>query len=98
VATTAASSWMLATTASRWILAATTSSRTSRPEFQHSSPTFRPEILDTAVGTSNWRASPAVGNASLDDTDTAAASTFFFTTDGKTSVSFNCYIRNTSQC
>jgi hypothetical protein len=89
-----------AVTASRWILAATASSRPSRPEFQHSSPTFRPRILATAtVGTSSWRASPAVANASVDDTDAAAAATFFFTIDGKSFVpTFNCSIRNTSKC
>jgi hypothetical protein len=66
----ATSKWILATTAFKWILAATASSRSFRPEFQHSSPTFRPRILvAAAVGTSSWRASPAVGNASVDDTD-----------------------------
>jgi hypothetical protein len=40
-------------------------------------PTFRPGILAAAtVGTSSWRASPAMGNASVDDAD--AASTFKF--------------------
>jgi hypothetical protein len=34
------------------------------------------------MGTSSWRASPTVGNASVDDTD--AATTIFFGTDGKT--------------
>jgi hypothetical protein len=57
-----AASDVAATTASSWILAATTSSRPSKPEFQHSSPTFWSGILATAtVGTSSWRASPAVG-------------------------------------
>jgi hypothetical protein len=88
-----------ATATSSWILTATASSRSSRPEFQHSSPTFRPGILATAVGTSSWRASLAMGNASVDDTDAAAAVTFFFATDGKTFVpTFNCYLRNTNQC
>jgi hypothetical protein len=53
VTATTASSWILAATASRWILAATASSRSSRPEFLHSSPTFRPGILAVAVGTSS---------------------------------------------
>jgi hypothetical protein len=53
VATTAASSWILATIASRWILAAATSSRASRLEFQHSSPIFGPGILAVAMGTSS---------------------------------------------
>jgi hypothetical protein len=65
-------------------------------------PTFRPRILAaTTVGTSSWRASPAVGNASMDDTDTdaVAAATFFFTTDDKSSVpTFNCSIHNTTKC
>jgi hypothetical protein len=88
-----------ATAASRWILAATTSSRSCRSEFQFSSPTFRPGILAAAVGTSSWRASPAMGNTSLDDTDAATVGTFFFTTDGKIFVPpFNYYIRHTSQC
>jgi hypothetical protein len=59
--------------ASRCILAATASSRPSRPEFQYSSPTFRPGILaTTTVGTSSCRASPGVENATVDDTDTAS--------------------------
>jgi hypothetical protein len=88
----------LAATVSRWILAATTSSRPSSLEFQHSSPTFRTQILATTVGTSSWRASPTVGNAFMDDTDVAAAATFF-TTDGKIfAPPFNCYIHNTSKC
>jgi hypothetical protein len=75
------------------ILAA--SNRPSRPEFQHSSPTFSLRIL----ATSNWRASPAVGNTFVDDTDAAAVTTVFFATNGKTFVrSFNCYLRNMSQC
>jgi hypothetical protein len=45
------------------------------------SPTFGPGILATAVGTSSWRASPAVENAFVDDTDVVAAATFFFVTD-----------------
>jgi hypothetical protein len=90
---------ILATTASRWILAATAFSRLSRSEFQHSSPTFGPGILTTTVGTSSWRASPAVGNASVDDTDAAVATTFFFATDSKIFVyTFNYYLRNMSQC
>jgi hypothetical protein len=45
------------------------------------------------------RASPTVGNAFMDDTDTTAATTFFFTTDGKSFVpTFNCSIHNTSKC
>jgi hypothetical protein len=51
---------------------------------QHTSPTFEPGLLATAVGTSSWRESPTVGSASLDNTDAAAAVTFFFATDGKT--------------
>jgi hypothetical protein len=40
-----------------------------------------------------------MGNASVDDTDATAATTFFFTTDGKSFVpTFYCYIHNTSQC
>jgi hypothetical protein len=77
----------------------TTSSRPSRLEYQHSSSTFGPGILATDVGTSSWRASPTVGNASVDDTDAATVVTFFFSTDGKTFVpTFNCYLRNTCQC
>jgi hypothetical protein len=53
VAATAASRWILAFTTSRWILAATTSSRPSRSEFQHSSPTLEPRILTVAAGISN---------------------------------------------
>jgi hypothetical protein len=99
VVATVACSWILAATASRWILTATAFNMPSRPEFQHSSPTFGPGILATAVGTSSWRTSPAMGIASINDTDVAAASTFFFATDGKTSVPpFNCYIRNMSKC
>jgi hypothetical protein len=50
-------------------------------------------------GTSSWRVSPAMGNASVDDTDIAAATTFFFTADCKSFVhTFNCSIRNTSKC
>jgi hypothetical protein len=99
VAATATSSWILATATSSWILATTAFSRPSKLEFQHSSPTFKLGILAAAMGTSSWRASPAVGNASVDNTDVAAASTFFFTTDGKTFVPhFNCYICNTSKC
>jgi hypothetical protein len=52
-------------------------------EFQHSSPTFGPQILAAAMGTSSWRASPAMGNASVDNTNVVATVTFFFTTDGK---------------
>jgi hypothetical protein len=97
IATTAAFSWILAATASKWILAATASSGPSRPELHHSSLTFRPGILAATVVTSSWRASPAAGNASVDDT--AAASTFFFTTDSRIFMHpFNCYIRNTSKC
>jgi hypothetical protein len=70
----------------------------SRSEFQHSSSTFGSGILAATVGTSSWRASPTVGNASLDDTD-AVATTTFFATDGKTFVPpFNCYIHNPSHC
>jgi hypothetical protein len=51
------------------------------------------------MGTSNWRASPTVGNTSVDDPDAAAASTFLFATDGKSFVpTFNYSIRNTSKC
>jgi hypothetical protein len=75
------------TVASKWILAVTTSSRSSRTQFQHSSPTFRPRIPTAiVVGTSRWRASPTVGNTSVDDTDTAGTATFFFPTDGKSIV------------
>jgi hypothetical protein len=97
---TTASNWILIVIASRWILAITTSGRPCRPEFQHSPPpTFGLRILAAAMGTSSWRASPTVGNVSLDNTDTTATTTFFFATDSKTFVApFNCYIRNTSQC
>jgi hypothetical protein len=81
VVATATSNWILVATAYRWILTATVSSRPSRSEFQHSSPTFGSGILATAVGTSSWRASPAVENAFVDDTDVVAAATFFFVTD-----------------
>jgi hypothetical protein len=92
-------SWILATTAFRWILAATASNRPFRPEFQHSSLTFRLGILVVAaVSTSSWRASPIVGNASVDNIDTTAAATFYFATDGKSFVpTFNCFIRNVSK-
>jgi hypothetical protein len=71
----------LAATAFSWTLDATASSGPSRPEFQHSSPTFQPGILAaTAVGTSSYRASPGMGNASVDDIDVAAT---FFATKGK---------------
>jgi hypothetical protein len=86
----AACRWILATTAFNWILAATASSRPSRLEFQHSSLTFQPQILvAAAVGTSSWRASPAMGNGSVDDTDATATTTFFFATDSK---SFVCLL------
>jgi hypothetical protein len=99
VVATSASSKMLAATASRWILATTASYRPCRPQFQHSSPSSGPQILAVTVGTSSWRASLTVGNASMDYTNTAAATTFFFTTDGMTFVPpFNCYINNKSQC
>jgi hypothetical protein len=100
VAATVASSWILATIASTWILAATTSSWLFRPEFQHSSPTFRLGILaTTTMGTSSWRASPTVGNASMDDIDAAAVVTFFFTTDGKSFVpTFNYSFHKMSKC
>jgi hypothetical protein len=39
-------------------------------------------MLVAVVDTSTWRVSPAVGNASVD----AAATIFFFTTDGKTHI------------
>jgi hypothetical protein len=51
--TTASTCIQLAATAFRWILAATASSQPFRPEFHHSSPTFRPEILAAAVGISS---------------------------------------------
>jgi hypothetical protein len=41
-------------------------------------------MLAATMGTSTWRASPVVENASVDDNDTAV--TFFFTTDGKTHI------------
>jgi hypothetical protein len=48
-------------------------------------PTFRSGILATAaVVTSSWRASPVMGNASVDDTDATTAVTFLF--DGKSFV------------
>jgi hypothetical protein len=95
-----AASDVATTTVSSWILVATASNRSSRSEFQHSSPTFQPGILAaTIVGTSSWRASPTVGNAFVDDTNTAAAVTFFFATDDKSFVPiFNCSIRNMSKC
>jgi hypothetical protein len=80
-------------------MATTASSRPSMSEFQHYSPTFGPRILAIAMGTSGWRVSPVVENASVDDTNTAAAATFFVAIDDKTFVPhFNCYIGNTSQC
>jgi hypothetical protein len=92
-----AASDVAATATSRWILAATASSRPSRLEFQYSSLTFRAGILAADMGTSSWRASRTMGNAFVDDTD--AATTFFFTTDGKSFVhTFNCSIRNTRKC
>jgi hypothetical protein len=40
-----------------------------------------------------------MGNASVDDTDIATASTIFFATEGKSFVpTFNCSIHNTSKC
>jgi hypothetical protein len=62
-------------------------------------PIFRPRILVTVVvGTSSWRASPTMGNASVDDTDAADTATFFFATDSKSFVpTFNCFIHNTSK-
>jgi hypothetical protein len=63
-------------------------------------PTFRSGILATAaVGTSSWWTSPTVGNASMDDTDAAVTTTFFFVTNSKSFVTtFNCSIRNTRKC
>jgi hypothetical protein len=62
-------------------------------------PTFQPGILAVTVGTSSWRASPVVGNASVDGINAASTMTFFFTIDGKSLVlTFNCSIRNTSKC
>jgi hypothetical protein len=100
VVVVAASTWILATTTFKWILAATSSCRPSRPEFQHYSPTFRLWILAaSAMGTSSWRATPAMGNASVDDTDTIGVATFFFTTDGKSFIpTFNYSIHNMSKC
>jgi hypothetical protein len=94
-----AASDVVATATSSWILAATVSSRPFKPEFQHSSPTFRPGILVAAVvGTSSWRISPAVGNASVDNTNVATTVTSFFATDGKSFVhTFNYSIRNMSK-
>jgi hypothetical protein len=75
---------VVTTTASRWILAATASSRPSRTEFQHSTPTFRPGTLAAAVvHTSSYRASPGMRNASVYDTNAAVT---FFATDGKSFV------------
>jgi hypothetical protein len=74
----------VAATSSRWILAVTAFSRVSKPEFQHSSPTFGLGILATTMGTFSWRAGTTMGNASVDNTDAVAAATFFFATDGKT--------------
>jgi hypothetical protein len=49
-----AASDVATTIVSNWILTATASSRSSRPEFQYSSFTFREGILATAaVGTSS---------------------------------------------
>jgi hypothetical protein len=45
VAATVTSSWILADITFRWILSATTSSRPSRPEFQHS-----PHLLARDIG------------------------------------------------
>jgi hypothetical protein len=71
----------VAATTSRCILVTIASTRAPRAVFQHSSPTLGPGILAATVGTSTWRASPAVGNASMDDTGTLT--TFFFVTGGK---------------
>jgi hypothetical protein len=38
-------------------------------------------LAATTIGISSWRASPAVGNASVDDTNAAAVATFFPTDD-----------------
>jgi hypothetical protein len=94
-----AASDMATNATSNWILAATAYNRPSRPKLQHSSPTFWPGILAApTMGTSSWRASPIVGNASVDDTDAVAIVTFFFATDGKSFVpTFNCSICNTSK-
>jgi hypothetical protein len=80
VAATAASSWILVATTFMWILATTASSQASRPEFQHSFPTFGLGILAAAVG-----------NASVDGIDDTT--TFFFVTDGKT---YSCLSIHTS--
>jgi hypothetical protein len=80
----------VAATASSQILTAATSRcgymvpAASRPEFQHYSVTIGPGKLDIAdiVGTSTWRASPTMGNASMDDT----LATSFFTSYGKTHI------------
>jgi hypothetical protein len=88
------SSWILATYVSRCGFLVPTA---SRPKFQHSTPTVGPGILDVAdaMGTSTWRASPAIGNASVDDT----ATTSFFTSNGKTHIRAFLYLyRNFSQC
>jgi hypothetical protein len=56
-------------------------------------------LAAATVGTSSWGASLAMGNASVDDTDTAATMIFFFATNGKSFVlTFNCFIHNTSKC
>jgi hypothetical protein len=96
---TTASNWILAATAFRWILDTAAYNWPSRPEFQHT-PTFQPGIVVAAtVGTTNWRASPTMGNASVDDTDAVATVTFFFATDDKSFVPiFTCSICNTSKC
>jgi hypothetical protein len=40
-----------------------------------------------------------MGNPSVDETDAAATTTFFFTTDGKSFVpTFNCSFRNMRKC
>jgi hypothetical protein len=69
----------------------------SRPEFRHSPPTAKPVILavTNAVGTSTWRASPAMGNVSVDGT----VMTSFFASSGNTSIhAFPYLYRNLSQC
>jgi hypothetical protein len=94
VATATTYRWILATTSFKWILATTTARVLA----------LLPHLLTMDIGCRHrghlqLEGMPAVENASVDDTDAAAAATFFFTTDGKSFVpTFNCSIHNTNKC
>jgi hypothetical protein len=82
---TTASKWILIVSTFRWILAANASTGHLGQSSSTPPPTFRPGILAAAtLGTSSYKASPDVGNASVDDTDVVMT---FFTTDDKSFVS-----------